>query len=108
MPDSTSSFARKAIANHNKVQQRGRTMKPFILAELLAFARPTFAAKTAAPLVVLPAVARQLDSLVSAYLPRRFSRPILRSLDAILGISPKFAIAPPELLRRAENSSCHL
>ena len=83
-------------------------MKPFILAELLALSRPAFAAKTPPPLVVLPVVARQLDSLVYAYLPRRFCRPILRELDAILGISPKFAIAPPELLGRAGNSSCHL
>src|SRR4028118_2258309 len=97
-----------SIANHNTVQQTGRAMKPFISPELLALSPPTFAAKTPAPLVVLPVVARQLDSLVSAYLPRRFCRPILRSFDAILGIFPKFAIAPPELLRRAGNSSCHL
>src|SRR4028119_376322 len=97
-----------SIANHNTVQQTGRTMKPFIWAELLALSRPTFAAKTPAPLLRLPAFPRQLDSLVSAYLPRRFCRPILRSLDAILGISPKFAIAPRDRLRRAGNSSCHL
>src|SRR4028119_1119329 len=97
-----------SIANHYTVQQTGRTMKLFISPELLALSRPTFAAKTPAPLVPLPAFPRQLDSLVSAYLLRRFCRPILQSLDAILGISPKFAIAPPEQLRRAGNSSCHL
>src|SRR4028119_1198879 len=96
------------IANHNTVPQTGRTIKLFISPELLALNRPTFAAKTPAPLLPLPVVARQLDSLVSAYLPRRFCHPILRALDAILGMFPKFAIAPPELLRRAGNSSCHL
>jgi hypothetical protein len=51
-----------SIANHNTVQQTGRTMKLFISPELLALAGLTFAAKTPAPLVVLPVVARQLDS----------------------------------------------